>query len=77
MSQNREQAIQDGVRKLTDEQQQEVMDFVEALRHRGTEQNPRRYSFVGIAHSGKGSLSSEIETLLDEAVDRREGWSLR
>ncbi len=37
---------------------------------------PRTYSFIGIAHSGKGNLSTQAEEILQQAVDRREGWSL-
>ena len=36
----------------------------------------KRYSFIGIGHSGKGYLSTHVEETLAEAADRREGWSL-
>lgn len=58
MSANLEKAIQDEVRDLTDDQQRQVMAFVESLKPKPSD-GRRRYSFVGIAHSGKGSLSSE------------------
>ncbi len=35
----------------------------------------KRYSFIGIAHSGTPDLSQRVETSLQDA-DRREGWSL-
>ena len=76
MSANLEKAIQDEVRELTDDQQRQVMAFVESLKPRPSDGDAKRYSFVGIAHSGKGSLSAEARSLLEEA-DRREGWSLR
>ena len=38
---------------------------------------PRRYSFIGIGHSRKGTLSTQVEAILEQAADRREGWSLR
>ncbi len=34
------------------------------------------YSFIGIGHSGKGNISSQVETTLSRAARRREGWSL-
>jgi hypothetical protein len=34
------------------------------------------YSFIGIWHSGKHSLSREVEAVLEEGANRREGWSL-
>ncbi len=33
-------------------------------------------SFVGIGRSGKGNLATEVEKILEESADRREGWSL-
>ncbi len=77
MSANLEKAIQDEVRDLTDDQQRQVMAFVESLKPKRSDDAAKRYSFVGIAHSGNGSLSTEAESLLEEAADRREGWSLR
>ncbi len=34
------------------------------------------YSFIGIGHSGKGKLSTQVDEILDKSVRRREGWSL-
>lgn len=76
MSANLENAIQEKVRRLNDEQQQQVMAFVEGLEPRPPDHPGRRLSFVGIARSGKGSLSVETESILNKAADRREGWSL-
>lgn len=36
----------------------------------------RKYSFIGIGHSGKGNISTQVETTLKKAAKRREGWSL-
>jgi len=77
MSANLENAIQEKVRLLSDEQQRQVMAFVEGLAPRSRDQRANRFSFVGIARSGNGSLSTETESMLDEGTDRREGWSLR
>lgn len=77
MSANMEKAIQEEVRTLSDEQQRQVMAFVESLKLAPSEQSAERFSFIGIARSGMGLLSTEAESILDEAADRREGWSLR
>jgi len=76
MSGNLEDAIQERVRRLSDEQQQQVMAFLEGLESGPRGLNARRFSFVGIARSGNGSLSTETESILSDASDRREGWSL-
>lgn len=34
------------------------------------------YSFIGLGRSGKATISAEVETVLAEAADREEGWSL-
>lgn len=77
MSANLEKAIQEEVRDLTDEQQRQVMAFVESLKPQSTDKSAKRYSFVGIARSGNGSLSTQAESILDEGADRRKGWSLQ
>ena len=76
MSANLENAIQEKVRRLNDEQQQQVMAFVERLELSPRNQHGSRFSFIGIARSGNGSLSTEVESRLNAAADRREGWSL-
>jgi hypothetical protein len=77
MSANLVKAIQEEVRDLTDDQQRLVMAFVESLKPNQAEEKTKSYSFIGIARSGNGSLSTEAESILDEAADRLEGWSLR
>lgn len=55
---------------------QRIDDYREkALARRARDNEKKSYSFVGIAHSGHGSLSTKNESTLEEA-DRREGWSL-
>jgi hypothetical protein len=61
MSANLEKAIQEEVRELTDDQQRQVMAFVESLKPKPLAKGAKRYSFVGIASSGNGSLSTETE----------------
>ena len=36
----------------------------------------KKYSFIGIGHSGKRNISTQVETALKKAANRREGWSL-
>lgn len=36
----------------------------------------KKYSFIGIGHSGQRDLSMQVETKLKQAANRREGWSL-
>jgi len=38
---------------------------------------PRRYTFIGIARSGKKNLSTQVAETLEKGANRREGWSLR
>jgi hypothetical protein len=77
MSASLEKAIQEEVRELTDDQQRQVMAFVESLKPKSGDNGAKQYSFVGIARSGIGSLSTDVESVLHEGADRREGWSLR
>ena len=77
MSANLEKAIQEEVRDLTDDQQRQVMAFVESLKPNQADKGTKRYSFIAIARSGNGSLSNQAELILEGTADRREGWSLR
>lgn len=36
----------------------------------------KKYSFVGIGHSGTPGLSRRVDEVLAEAPERHEGWSL-
>jgi len=36
----------------------------------------RRYSFIGIGHSGQHRLSEQVEDILAKSTNRREGWNL-
>jgi hypothetical protein len=76
MSRNLENKIQERVRVLPDEQQREVLEFIEGLTIKARREEPARFSFVGIGRSGKRDLSTQAEAILERAADRREGWSL-
>ena len=51
----------------------------EALQNYVRAQPPRKkaYSFIGIAHSKKGNVSKQVNVMLEQAANKREGWSLR
>jgi hypothetical protein len=68
MSANLEKAIQKEIRELTDDQQRQVIAFVESLKPRAADTGAKQLSFVGIARSGNGSLSTKVESILDEAA---------
>ena len=36
----------------------------------------KRFSFIGMGHSGKRNLSTQVEDILTQAANRREGWSI-
>jgi hypothetical protein len=59
MSANLEKAIQEEIRELTDDQQRQVMAFVESLKPKPSDNGAKSYSFVGIGRSGNGSLSTD------------------
>ncbi len=62
------------------EQRATTVDVIakEALRDylRAQSTPSRTYSFIGIGRSGKGNLSKQTESILENASNRREGWSL-
>ncbi len=35
----------------------------------------KKYSFIGIGHSGKGNISTQVDSVLEKSANRREGWS--
>lgn len=76
MSMNIENAIQEKVRVLSEEEQQEVLEFIEKLTHKTPRRESLRFSFIGIGDSGKKDLSTQAEIILEQAADKREGWSL-
>ena len=76
MSADLEQSLSDAIRALSDDQQREVLAFVEKLKHQAQPAPGKRYSFIGIGHSGQKDLSRRAEEILEQTADRREGWSL-
>ena len=55
--------IQEKLRRLSHEQQQQVMAFIESLEPGSRAPDGKRFSFVGIARSGNDSLSTEADPL--------------
>jgi metal-responsive CopG/Arc/MetJ family transcriptional regulator len=55
--------------------QDALQSYIKA--HKTQRKTTRRYSFIGIGHSGHGKLSTRAEDILAQAAHRREGWSLR
>lgn len=72
MSTNLEDEIQEKVHVLTDEQQQEVLEFIEQLAQSARREEPAGYSFVGIGHGGK----KEID-LREHGISREQAADLR
>jgi len=50
----------------------------EALLHylQGQLPKTKKYSFIGIGHSGKGNISTRVDATLKDAANPREGWSV-
>lgn len=76
MSTNIENTIQEKVRALSEEEQQDVLAFIEKLTHNTARRESRRFSFIGIGDSGKKNLSTQVDSILEHGADKREGWSL-
>ncbi|MGH9934702.1 MAG: ribbon-helix-helix protein, CopG family [Blastocatellia bacterium] len=51
---------------------QAILDYLQSRQQSGAP----AYSFVGIGRSGRSDLSLRAEELLEQDVNRREGWSL-
>jgi len=58
MSAALEKAIQEEVRRLTDEQQRQVLAFIESLKPGTRHRSGERFSFIGIGRSGHNSPSN-------------------
>jgi hypothetical protein len=74
-----EEKILKAIQEIADQQQTSVEAITqEALRQYLQSQIIAKptYSFIGIGHSGKRNLSTQVEAVLAEAGHRREGWSL-
>lgn len=52
--------------------------ILELLRRQVVRPSPSspRYSFIGIAHSGRNNLSTRVDELLADGADPRAGWTV-
>ena len=74
-----EETTLNALKEIAEQQQITVEEATqEALRQYLQSQTTgtRAYSFIGIGHSGKGNISTQVESTLARAANRREGWSL-
>jgi hypothetical protein len=74
-----EETILKAIQEIAEKKQTTVEEIAqEALRqYLQSQMSPASsYSFIGIGHSGKRNLSTQVDTLLAETARRREGWSL-
>lgn len=58
---------------LEDVMRRALIDYVRLAK---LETSKSQYSFIGIGHSGKQNLSLQVDDILEEAANRKEGWSL-
>jgi hypothetical protein len=73
-----EETIFQALKEIAEQKQISLEDVTqEALRQYLQSQTltPSPYSFIGIARSGKGQLSTQVNAVLAQAANRREGWS--
>ena len=74
-----EETILQALQHIADQKQTTVEEITqEALQQYVKRQVPpsSSYSFIGIGHSGKGKISTQVEERLRQTANRREGWSL-
>ena len=74
-----EETTLNALKEIAKQQQITVEEVTqEALRQYLQNQpiDAKPYSFIGIGHSGKGNISTQVETTLTQNANRREGWSL-
>ncbi|MBA2493116.1 MAG: hypothetical protein H0V31_00300 [Acidobacteria bacterium] len=86
---NLETIIQEKVHALPPVKQAKVLAFVEDLadeelnghetQNRNVseaEKEAKRLSIIGIINTGKGDISSRVDEILAEGINKEEGWSL-
>jgi len=73
-----EETILKALKEIAEQKQTTLEDITqEALRQylQSQASSSQVYSFIGIGHSGKGNISTQVETTLTQTANRREGWS--
>jgi hypothetical protein len=74
-----ENELAQAIEQLAAQREKTVEEIAkDALQHYLSEQpsTPPAYSFIGIGRSGKTNLSEQVDEILAEAADRKEGWRL-
>jgi hypothetical protein len=74
-----EETILQALQHIADQKQTTVEEITQEALQQYVERQVRpssSYSFIGIGHSGKGNISTQVEVRLRQAANRREGWSL-
>ncbi|GIK58637.1 MAG: hypothetical protein HND44_12650 [Chloroflexi bacterium] len=67
------------IKQMAEEQETTVDELARAALFYYIQTQPtitKRFSFIGIGHSGKHDLSTSVEEVLAEGANRLEGWSL-
>jgi hypothetical protein len=75
----REGNLAQAIKRLAEEQETTVDELARAALVHYVQVQPaatKRFSFIGIGHSGKHDLSTSVEEVLAEGANRLEGWSL-
>lgn len=74
-----EEEVLKALKEIAKQKQSTVEEVTEEALHLYLQRHiafPPPYSFIGIGHSGKGNISTQVEASLTQAANRREGWSL-
>lgn len=74
-----EEEVLKALKEVAKQKQSTVEEVTEEALHQYLQRHiasPPPYSFIGIGHSGKGNISTQVEARLTQAANRQEGWSL-
>jgi len=66
------------LQETAQQQARSIDELVQSILQKYLQRPPveKRYSFIGIGHSGQNNLSSQTDEILAQAANRKEGWSL-
>ena len=73
-----EETILKTLKEIAEQKQTTLEDITQEALHQYLQSqasSSQVYSFIGIGHSGKGNISTQVETRLTQTANRREGWS--
>lgn len=66
------------LQEIAAQKQATLEEIAQEALHQYLQSHPtsaKPYSFIGIGHSGKKNISTQVEATLAQAANRREGWS--